>query len=252
MFRSGTATSVSLVLAAVAAASALLYAGSHSTISTSTAKSSKMPLVSRRRDANPEQLLRDAGLTPDAIAAAGVSAQATTTLVGAAREHITQHGTDQADAMTAWKTAQQQLSSLQAVAQSRQATPEQLSSLETARQAVVSTTATLDLARAALFSAATAGLTEAQRTALANVRAARAAGVELPLPFVVTFRDEARQVAIRDALAEQRTLDEGATLSQPSQDVLNTARQDAATTQAESDLANHAQEVDAAWRQALR
>lgn len=252
MFRSGTATSVTLVLSAVAAASALLYAANHSILPTSTSKSSKMPMVSRKRDASPEQLLRDGGLTPDAVAAAGVSAQAATALVGAAREHIVQHGTEHTDAMTAWKAAQQQVASLEMVAQSGQATPEQLSSLETARQTGVSTRATLDLARAALFSAATAGLTEGQRTALANIRDARAQGVELPLAFLVTSRSEAARVGIRDALAESRIKAEtGEQVSDASQAVLDAARQDPATASAEAAVAGP-EDILVAWRNALR
>lgn len=257
--RPGSASTIMLVVAAAAAGVALLFSSPSapsipSAMNNSVAsKRSMLPAVSRRSDLSPDQVFRAAGLTPDALAAVGATTDQVSALVAAGRAHLTQHGTALSDAMRDFRSARQQVSDLEGLAQSGRATQEQLTSLASARTTAASTLNTLQLAQAALISAATAGLSDAQKGALSNIRAARGAGIELPLAFLVTVRSEADQLAIRNALAESRIAAQaGEDVSEDSLAVLAAARQDAATSQAETDSANHTTDDLAAWLSALQ
>lgn len=256
--RPGSASSVALILSAVAAATALLFASHTSSSSSTTAPSAaasraaKAPMTSRRLLLSDDSLLQHAGLSAPALAAVGASAEDVGTAVAAGRAYLAEHGTSITQALSDFKTAQQQVGSLENLAQSGRATEGQVAALATARTTLATAKSALDQGNAALFNAAIANLSSTKRTQLANIRDARALGVELPLAFLVTTRSEASQVAIRDALAELRTLPEGSSLSEASQAVLDAAREDSATTQAETDVATLTQDALTAWNTALQ
>lgn len=205
----------------------------------------------RQLDVSNESLIRHAGINPETLATVGATSAEVSLVVTDAVTHLENHKQTLLDAFTAVKSTQQLVGTLESLAQSGRASLEDLGSLATARSELASARSTLDTARAALFNAATADLSGTQRTALNNIRNGRALGHELLTPFLVTLRTEADRVAIRDALSEQRTLAEGASLSQNSQDVLAAAREDAPTLQAESDLESRLSANTIAWNEAL-
>lgn len=252
--RPGAASTIVMVISAASIIGALLYS---STIPGSSSRTAApmfaAPKTSSRLELSPDRLLKETGINPDTLATIGATAEQTAAVVAAGREHVTAHGAALADALRSERSAKQRLATLESVVQAGQATSEQQSLLASVRQEADTARDAAEALRVLLVAASLAPLTDNQRSAFSNIRAAVVQGVRLPLPFLVTVREESERTLIRDALAESRIMQRrGESLSDASQAILTRARQDSATSSAESDLASNREAVTASWRAAMR
>lgn len=184
------------------------------------------------------------GLTPKALAAAGVSAGATTTLVGDAVDHLAQHMGELTEADEARTLARREVARLEQLVMSGQPSEGNLSALSAARTTLTSAETQLATASQALFADATNGLTEGQRTTIQAIQANGHRSV--PTEFMVSTRTDAQWVALRDALASKRiAIREGHEPSQGVLDVISGAT-DQATSTAAANLAS-LNAVNTAW-----
>jgi hypothetical protein len=149
-----------------------------------------------------EVALIRAGLDPDALAAAGLNANQTTSAVGAFKAAMNLEPTRLANADAAYAAARVSSDSLRRLIQSGKGTSEDVTSYQQAMSA-------LDLAEAdrkeALndwFVAAVAGLPAAQVTALVTIDDNR--DWDLDLEMLAVDRTEPEWVELRDALTHER------------------------------------------------
>lgn len=145
--------------------------------------------------------LRETGLTPLNLAAAGASAEQVTALIGAASTHL---GTGDAYSQTAAavRAARQRAADLEVVVQSGRGSEDARYALQSARAAADRSDQHHESAKAAFLDAALAELSADVRAALTILR--RNAGSEAPHQYRVLARDEATWIRLRDALAESR------------------------------------------------
>ncbi len=146
-------------------------------------------------------LLR-AGLSPEALAAAGVSSGSISSALSAAAQSLAGSPDALVTADAAYATARVNSDRLERLIQSGKGHEQEVA----AYQAAKTTLATAETERQAvldgIFAAATANLSSAQRTALTNLRAN--ASWNLPKEFLVVNRDQAEWVRLRDALANEK------------------------------------------------
>lgn len=237
--------SVSLVLAGIAAAAALVVASVNSTTLTKGGAPAPAPprTETSSRPARASTLLRLTGLSPEVCAAAGLSVAQATSLAGHAVRHLGDHGPDLQAAVETESRTKRDLSQLEIRVRRGEAVQDQL---EASRQAHASAESNRDVAVAALLSAALGDLPHDVVQNFAMIREQRQYG--LPLAYCLERRTEADAVAIRDALADQRIAQrDGSRLSDGAQQVLNAHRP------SEIAIANLAN-LDAyrrVWREAL-
>lgn len=142
------------------------------------------------------------GLSPRALTAAGVQPSAVATIAADARAHLAEHLSALDSAQSAADAAGQALQTLEARVQAGIASTEELGLLASVRATSTQAQSTLDSAKGALLTAATASLSQGQRDALAAI-AANAAR-EVPFPYRVVQRDARSWHALRDDLAHVR------------------------------------------------
>jgi hypothetical protein len=206
---------------------------------------------------NPPALVGDldvklirAGLDAGALSAAGVSANAATALVSAANAHLTDHAAALPNADTAFTTARRESDRLKRLIESGHGSQEDVGNYQTQSATLAAATADRDAALAAIVTAATAGLSSDQKTALARIRANQS-WKEVGVEFLVVERTEAQWVALRDALAAERiAAAAGDELPQATQTLLATARANESVAAAHASLGTNLAGVTAAWNAA--
>lgn len=187
------------LLAAAAGGLVVAAAATHRAATTSTAE---VVLVEELTASELAGALARTGLTPEHLAAAGLSAQQTAGLVAAAEDHL-------AEAIVGLRSDDSALASAQAdhdrlldLVQSGRGSADDAADLVTARSTLAAARAAVDAELAGLLAAATEGLGQAQTAALAVLRTN--AGRPVPVKYRVVERTDAEWVELRDALAHSR------------------------------------------------
>ncbi|MCW5775663.1 MAG: hypothetical protein KIS87_04355 [Phycisphaeraceae bacterium] len=147
--------------------------------------------------------LHRVGLSPERLAAAGLTANETSALVRDAAAHLDGErfqALKQADA--AVREASRDVQRLERLARSGRAAGNDLGDLTTARATLAAAESTLGSALGAFYEAAAGGLAGPKAARLATLRAN--AGWDLPVQYLAASRSEAEWVALRDALASLR------------------------------------------------
>jgi hypothetical protein len=192
-----------------------------------------------------------AGLDAKALAAAGVSAQATTSLVQALNTYLLAHPADLSAADTGYANARRESDRLQRLIQSGQGSAEDVTSYQTQSAALASATTQRQTALDALFNAGTANLSEGQKATLSTIRANRASW-DSPLEFLTVDRSQQEWVHLRDCLANERiAIELPDTLDQGMQAELATWRAVGAVASASTSLNANLASVTAAWNAAM-
>jgi len=143
-----------------------------------------------------------AGLDAKALAAAGLSANTATVLAQATITHLAANPTALAAADTAYATARRESDRLKRRIESGTGSGEDVASYQTQSAALEAATAQRQAALDAIFNAATAGLTQSQRTTLSTIRANRVLS-DAPVEFLTVNRTQVEWVQLRDDLANE-------------------------------------------------
>jgi len=146
-------------------------------------------------------LLR-AGLGAEALAAAGLSEQEASTMVGAFSSAMASQPGALEHADGDYAAARVAKDQLQRKVRSGLATPQDVADLAAAKAALASAEATRQHVLDGWFAVATQGLADTKVTRLSQIQAN--ADWKLPVEFLVEGRDQAEWVAIRKALANER------------------------------------------------
>jgi hypothetical protein len=196
----------------------------------------------------PATLIR-AGLDPKALAAGGVSSQSISSVLSAAATQINSAPTALSNADDAYATARTQVDHLTSVIQSGHGTQDDIAALATAKSNLATAASQRQAAVDAIFNAATANLTNGQKTALSKIRSNRS--WDLPLEFVVVDRQQAEWVSVRDALANERiAVTLSGTLNEAAQSQLATWRADSSVAAAKVGLDSNLSAITTAWNSA--
>jgi hypothetical protein len=192
-----------------------------------------------------------AGLDAKALAAAGVSAQSTSTVITNVNAYLFDHGSDLTSADSACATARTESDRLQRKIQSGQASQEDVSSYQTQVTALATATTQRQAALDAIFNAGTANLSEGQKTALATMRTNRASW-DSPLEFLTVNRTQTEWVHLRDCLTNERVAVEYPdNLDQAMQAELATWRANESVAAAITSLGTILSSVTSAWNSAM-
>ncbi len=189
------------------------------------------------------------GLDPQALAAAGVTPGAASGVVADAAEHLTSDAAALALADSAFAQARGECDTLRRIIQSGRATPQQLAAYQAAKLQRQQAQAQREELLQQLFDDATAGITNAQRGALATIRGNRDWG--LPVEFLVVDRAEAQWIELRDCLANESIAQEyGEDPDPQAQAFLAEARSNPFVALAGANLQTSLDLVSSAWEQA--
>jgi hypothetical protein len=214
---------------------------------------SKPTKVKKRRVPTSAELrsaLSRCGLTPDVLAAAGVSAMATPTLVGNARQYLTDHPDDLSDADTAYFAAQASSDQLMRKVQQGQATSDERAAYVAVQTTLASAKAGRDSALEGIKTAASANLSQNQQNGLATIKGN--SQWKVPLKYLAANRTDAQWVALREALANDRQAsDQGVDPDATCHQRIVDADAVAATTSAGQNLTNHLADVRMAFNNAM-
>ncbi|MGE3108828.1 MAG: hypothetical protein AB7G11_15050 [Phycisphaerales bacterium] len=196
------------------------------------------------------------GLSPDHLAAAGVSPAQTTELVGDLRSHLTTAMDDLRDADSNYAASAQLVDSLERVVRAGTAAQEDLQALTAARSQLASSAATRQTLLASALSAATADLDPAIVQSLALARSGTIpdvrAGWNIPLQYAFADRPEEEWVHLRDALSSQRiSARHGEDPAQDALDTIAAANSSPAVAAASANLQANLNAVSAAWNNAV-
>lgn len=194
--------------------------------------------------------LRQVGLDPDALAAAGLTAQQTTALVAAARAHLDEHYTTLRQAQLDHAQARNEHDRLKRLVRAGRATTQQKEQLDQAAAGLAQAAAQLEQARQALAQAATAHLGSAPNDTLATIHAHNR--WSHPVQYRAAERTEPDWVALRDALAHARIADKRQ--RDPEPEVLQIIAQADANPDvaaARANLENNLTTVTNAWNTAI-
>ena len=192
-----------------------------------------------------------AGLDAEALAAAGVSASSVGTVAGDVTEHLMTNQTliELADAAVA--NAKQQANQLKRVIQSGRATSEQIDAYPGATLQMSQDRAQCQALVDAVFDAATANLSQAQRDTLGAIQENRS-NWDLPLEFLVVDRTEPQWVELRDCLANERIAAKlGEAPDAGPQATLAQLRSDPLVAAAKANLDANSAVIDNAWQAAV-
>jgi hypothetical protein len=233
------------------AAAAMLYLSSLNAPSIIPATIPAAPsTISVSPEAILRQALRETGLTPLNLAAAGYSAEQVTTLIGSASTHLGTGDTYRQTADAA-RTARQRVADLERLAQSGRATEDDRYVLQSARAAAEQADQQHESAKTALLDAALAGVSADLRDALTTLRSN--AGTEAPPQYRVLARDEATWLRLRDALTESRqAAARGEAPSDATAQWLADTDAHPAVANAKARMDANFQDIETAWNNAAR
>jgi hypothetical protein len=186
------------------------------------------------------------GLTPEALAAAGLGEASTMSVGGAAQLANTGLVTSLRDLDHAVGQARNARDAAERKIQSGKASPEEVAAFPGLEQAFATASAARDTAVNGLFAAATEGLNSTQRATLTAIRAN--AHWKLPTEFLVVERTEAEWVELRAALANERIAARNEEApNQQCQALLGTARANPAVAAAKTALDTNLATVKQSW-----
>lgn len=198
----GSVLSVVALVVATGIAGTSLYLASYPAIfNTSTTAEAVTPTA-----AQVQVMLVRAGLTPDALAAAGVSQQSAATVIADAKAEVLENYTAFAAAEESLATAAAQKRSLDRLVKLQKATEQQITDHTAAVTQIASAQSTCDAVLADVYTASIDSLSAPQRTALAAIKNNRT--WSLPLEYLVMDYTEAEFVQLRNALGEKRVCDQ--------------------------------------------
>ena len=186
------------------------------------------------------------GLTPEALAAAGLGEAGTMSVGGAAQQANTGLVTSLRELDHAVGQARKARDAAERKIQSGKASPEGIAAFPGLKQAFATASAARDTAVNGLFAAATESLNSTQRATLTAIRAN--AHWKLPTEFLVVERTEAEWVELRAALANERIAARNEeTPNQQCQALLGTARANSAVAAAKTALDTNLAVVKQSW-----
>jgi hypothetical protein len=206
--RSRSGAALQIASGAVAASALVWFGVAYNATPSATAPSAPphpAPAISQRPEIDPltngelGMALVTAGLSPKALAAAGLSESQVTALVGRARTHLTEHIQELRDADQALFSAQASHDALQRRIQSGQGNQADLTNFATAASDLASARTARQSVISDLITASVNGLAAEKTSALATLRAN--ASWELPPQYLVVNHSESDWVALRDAVA---------------------------------------------------
>ena len=196
----------------------------------------------------PATLIR-AGLDPKALAAAGVASGTVSAVLSNAASQINSDPTALSSADDALASARTSVDHLTSLIQSGHGTQDDITALATAQSSLATATSQRQTALDAIFNAAVANLSDAQKTALSKIRANRP--WDVAIEFLVVDRTESQWVQVRDALANERiAVSLPDSLNQTAQSNLATWRSDTGVASAKSSLDSNLSAVTTAWNSA--
>jgi len=193
--------------------------------------------------------LMRARISPEALAAAGLTEAEATALLGRVADWWAEHGTGCATACSAADSAGITLDSLRRKAQSGLASEGDLTTLSSAATAYGTATSAHVAQMEAIWEAAVTGMDSEKAARLEAMRGHLSAGCRLPIAYLAAARSEPDGVALRDALAEVASQGEGA--SAAAQAIVTSANADTDVSAAKSNLTNRLAEVTSAWDAAV-
>jgi len=201
-------------------------------------------------DANLVTALYRAGLQPENLAAAGVSAESTTTIVGNVKTWLSQNASTLASADSRLGSAVPAKESLWRKVQSGLGSQGDVTALDAAvtefNAALAGQASTVN----AMFDAGTASLSSETKATLVLERTSQLAW-SLPMTYLVKDRTQADWVALRDALDNERVSAKlGEDPDQAAQALLATVRADSTIATAKTNLDTKLGAVTAAWEAA--
>ncbi|HBS28147.1 MAG TPA: hypothetical protein DEB06_01560 [Phycisphaerales bacterium] len=189
--------------------------------------------------------LRRVGLTPEALAAVGASAQSAGTVAANAGEFLQENGAALAAADEACAAHAANERPLTRRIRAGLGSEQEVSARSAASQQLAAANAVRERLLDDLFEAATAGCTSGQCAALRNIRAAGATGPMIPL--AVHARSEADWGALREAEAVRRhAAQSGETPDAQAVYPLTLAESDQSVSAAMTNMGNNAAAIDAA------
>jgi hypothetical protein len=201
-------------------------------------------------DSNLVTALFRAGLQPESLAAAGVSAESTTTLVGNVKTWLAQNASMLSAADTRLGSAVPAKEALWRKVQSGLGSHDDVTSLDAAVTEFNAALAGQASTVSAMFDAGTASLSSQTKATLALERTSQLAW-GLPMQYLVKDRSQADWVALRDALDNERVSAKlGEDPDQAMQALLATVRADSAIATAKTSLDTKLGAVTAAWEAA--
>lgn len=191
------------------------------------------------------------GLDAKALAAAGLSSANVSALVQRAKAHLASTGSAIPDADAAYGVARKAADALERKVQSGLASQEEVGSLVSAKSALSTASATRTATLDALFTAAVADLTDAQRSALTLARTHATTWGEISVEYRVVARTEPQWVALRDALACKRIAAQlGEELDAASASLLAQVDSESAIASAKAHLSTYESAAKTAWNTA--
>jgi hypothetical protein len=186
------------------------------------------------------------GLTPEALAAAGLGEAGTMSVGGAAQLANAGLVSSLRDLDHTVGQARNARDAAERKIQSGKASPEEIAAFPGLEQAFATASAARDTAVNGLFAAATEGLNSTQRATLTAIRAN--AHWKLPTEFLVVERTEAEWVELRAALANERIAARNEEApNQQCQALLGTARANPAVAAAKTALDANLATVKQSW-----
>ncbi len=248
----GASLAVTVLLAGTAGAAIVWSAVSAPSMLPATpAPFSLTPAVSTSPEVVLRDSLREIGLTPTNLAAVGFTPQQVASVINAASTHLTTRGDAYRQSAAAARTTRQQVSDLEALAQSGQATSEHLNTLAVAKRALTQDTTSHNEAKASLLAAAMQGIPSDLADALATLKFQSA--WEVPAEYKVVARSEEDWLRLRDALSESRiAAASGLAPSDATTQFLADTDAHAAVANARARLEANTQAVSDAWNTAVR
>jgi hypothetical protein len=168
------------------------------------ATTAALPRLNEATGSDASRWLGRAGITPKHLTAAEVVSDSVAGVFTAARDHLTDHLATLETAEANYSSTRNALLALRSKSQAGLATEGEMAGLASAESAATSAESTLNTALGSFRTAALAGLTSEQRTALTNLRANQRWGM-LPPYLTINHTDE-EWVALRDAQAHERIM----------------------------------------------
>jgi hypothetical protein len=228
---------------------ALVAAGGISTRSWWTARFAVSSLDGPMLSSGASAALMRARITPESLAAAGVTSEETTALLARAATWWGDNGAACAASCAAIDGAGISVDALRRKAQSGLASEGDLTALSAAVAAMNSARSTHDEKLDAYWAAATNGLEGDKVAKLLAYRDNADAAIRLPTAYLVVTRDESDATALRDALSEVATNGEGA--ASAAQTIVTTADGNGAVSAAKAYLTNNLGGITTAWTSAI-
>lgn len=195
--------------------------------------------------------LHRVGLDPASLAAAGVTGNAAGGIVSALKSHFVSSPSTLAEADTAYASARVAHDQLDRKVAAGNVSGQDVVALQQAVANLASATTTRTNALNAAFTAATANLSEGQKTTLSTIQANRS--WELALPYLAANRTQSEWVALRNALANKKISTKYGEAADPAAtQLLQTVDATAAVSNAKANSETYLAAVTTAWNSAVQ